>query len=194
MQYSQTAPADALLPLCLKERLIFFLSGQSALPQRRLFMYVCPPDRFSSNKATAVSKGIFCRSKWHWLILSLTAVFIEMGCIHPSERQGLRQLINTTPIWTLWCLHHLPFQIFSTHGVTAVFTFNYTCPSRKQPAGLNTKVGSCPQMKNNLWKYPFYLNLWGVIRADPEQKINTRINDHEASLFNGGSNKFSTQH
>lgn len=61
--YSQTAPAVALLPLCLKGCLIFFLSGQSELPERRLFMYVCPPDRFSDNKATAVLRGMFCRSK-----------------------------------------------------------------------------------------------------------------------------------
>lgn len=45
--YSQTAPAVALLPLCLKGCLIFFLSGQSELPERRLSMYVCPPAVYS---------------------------------------------------------------------------------------------------------------------------------------------------
>lgn len=132
VQYSQTAPADALSPLCLKGLLIFVLSGQSALPQKRLFMYGCRPDRFTNNKATAVLKGIFCRSKWHWLILSLTGVFIEMGCIYPSERQGLCHFLNTKPIWMPWCLHHLPFQILSIHRVTAMFTFNYRCPFMNQ--------------------------------------------------------------
>lgn len=163
VRYSQTAPADALLPLCLKGCLIFFLSGQSELPQRRLFMYVCPPDRFSSNKATAVSRGMFCGSKWHWLILSLTGVFIEMGCIHPFERQGLCQLLHNKPMWTLQRLHHLPFQTFFTSGVTAVFTFNYRRPSMKQPVGLNTKAGSCVHMK----KMSYLLNLWRTISADP---------------------------
>ncbi len=100
-----------------KGHLIFFLSGQSALPQRRLFMYVCPPNRFSDHKATAVLKGIFCRSKWHWLILSLTSVFIKMGCILPSKRQGLHQLLNNKPMGMLWGLYHLPFKIFSSQGV-----------------------------------------------------------------------------
>lgn len=56
--YSQTAPAVALLPLCLKGCLIFFLSGQSELPERRLSVYVG-----SSGCVQLCCGGIFCRSK-----------------------------------------------------------------------------------------------------------------------------------
>lgn len=85
VQYSQTA--DALLPLCLKGGLIFVLSGQSALPQRRLFVYVCPPDRFSDNKATAGSKGNILQVK-------VKLIDIEFnGCVY---RNGLHFALRTS--------------------------------------------------------------------------------------------------
>lgn len=81
--YSQTAPAVALLPLCLKGCLIFFLSGQSELPERRLSVYVCPPAVYS-----CVAGDI--------LQVKVTLIDIEFnGCVYrngaafnPFEHQG----------------------------------------------------------------------------------------------------------
>lgn len=127
--YSQTAPAVALLPLCLKGCLIFFLSGQSELPERRLSVYICPPAVYS-----CVAGNI--------LLVKVTLIDIEFnGCVYrngaafiPLNVKDLSASPQQTRVDAPALTTSALFRLLSQHCY-CLFTFNYKCPSVKQPAG-----------------------------------------------------------
>lgn len=54
-----------------------------------------------------------------------------MGCIYPSERQGLSQH-QTNMDALMLTPFALPDTLYTQYSVTAMFTFNYRCPFMNQ--------------------------------------------------------------
>lgn len=127
--YSQTAPAVALLPLCLKGCLIFFLSGQSELPERRLSAYVCPPAVYSCVVGNILRvKVTLIDIEFNGCVYRNGAAFIPLNVkdLSASPQQTHVDAPALTPAALLRLLRQRCY---------CLFTFNCKCTSVNQPPG-----------------------------------------------------------